>query len=68
MEYALQLLISLLLGIFAGQWLDAKLHTTPWMTLAGLFIGMILGFGILYKRAIAKIPPPRKKDDKDTPQ
>lgn len=52
MEYALQLLISLLLGFYVGQWLDAKTGKQPWFTLAGLLLGMILGIGMIYKRAV----------------
>lgn len=50
MDYALQLLIPILLGLYAGQWLDAKTGKAPWFTLVGMILGMLLGFGILYKR------------------
>lgn len=52
MEYALQLLICLLLGFYIGQWLDAKTGAQPWFSLTGLLLGMVLGIGIMYKRAL----------------
>ena len=35
---------SLLLGVVAGYWVDRKLGTTPWLTLAGMLLGLIVGF------------------------
>lgn len=40
---------------FAGLWLDAKLHTTPWLLFAGSILGLIvaaLAVRIQYKRLI----------------
>ena len=39
-----QLAISVVAGLFAGQWADSKLGTGPWLTLVGLVIGSIAGF------------------------
>jgi F0F1-type ATP synthase assembly protein I len=66
MEYALQLLFSILLGMYAGHWLDQKTGHSPWFTLLGLFCGIFLGMGLLYKRAMASIQKEKdKKQDKD---
>jgi len=35
---------SIGLGIWAGYWLDGKLGTTPWLTLAGALLGLAVGF------------------------
>ncbi len=43
---------SILLCLFAGQWLDGKLGTSPFLMLAGLFLGMIVGFLNLYRTAM----------------
>jgi ATP synthase protein I len=37
-----QLVVIFLFGFFGGRWLDAKLHSTPWLTV----VGIILGFGV----------------------
>lgn len=50
MDYALQILIPILIGLFAGHWLDRKTGYDPWFTLAGFLVGTVLGIGILYKR------------------
>ena len=37
-------LASIGLGIWVGYWLDGRLGTSPWLTLAGALAGMALGF------------------------
>jgi F0F1-type ATP synthase assembly protein I len=61
MEYAIQLLVPLMLGIFGGIWLDKVLHTAPLFTILGLICGMVLGIGVLYKRALME----QKQRDED---
>lgn len=39
-----QLAISVVAGLFAGEWADGKLGTEPWLTLVGLLIGSVAGF------------------------
>ena len=39
-----QLAISVVAGLFAGQWADGKLGTEPWLTLLGLLLGSVAGF------------------------
>ena len=39
-----QLAISVVAGLFLGQWVDGKLGTGPWLTLVGLILGSIAGF------------------------
>lgn len=33
------LIVSPLVGVFLGNWLDKRFHTSPWLTLAGLVLG-----------------------------
>lgn len=40
----MQLVISVVVGIFAGQWLDEKLGTGPWLMIIGLLLGTVAGF------------------------
>ncbi len=43
---------SILLCLFAGQWLDGKLGTAPYLMLAGMSLGITVGFLNLYRTAI----------------
>lgn len=47
----LELVLSVLLGLFAGQFLDKRLHTAPWLTLIGLSYGIAAGVRGLYRAA-----------------
>jgi F0F1-type ATP synthase assembly protein I len=35
---------SVVVGILGGRWLDNRLGTTPWLTVAGLLLGVGAGF------------------------
>jgi len=43
------LVVAAAIGFAAGYYLDGWLHTSPYMTLAGFFIGVIAGFWSLIK-------------------
>ncbi len=64
MEYAIQLLVTLLLFLYAGYWVDQKYRTAPWGTLGGLLVGMLLGLGMMYKKS-AYAMEARKKRKQD---
>ncbi len=67
MDYAIELLIAVLLGLYAGHWLDTKTGKGPLFTLLGVIIGMTLGIGVIYKRTTLiqerKQDASKKKDD-----
>lgn len=44
-----QFTVAVLLGAFAGIWLDKKLGTSPWMVIVLVFLGAALGFFSLYR-------------------
>lgn len=46
-----ELVVSVLLGFFAGRWLDARLNTTPWLMLAGSMTGIAVGLFQLIRTA-----------------
>jgi ATP synthase protein I len=52
----IQFAISILLFLYAGKWLDAKLGTAPWLLIAGVFVGAAASFYSMY-RALTR--PPR---------
>ncbi|GEM_PF-332012 len=43
--------LSVLVGLFGGQWLDRKLHMEPWLTLVGLGFGIAAGARTLWRTA-----------------
>jgi len=45
----LEFALSVLFGLFGGQWLDKKLGTAPWLTLIGLGFGMAAGIRSLWR-------------------
>ena len=45
----IQLAASILLGLYAGQWLDTRLGTAPLMLILGVFLGAGAGFYNLYR-------------------
>lgn len=47
----LELAISIVLGLFGGQWLDEKLGSGPWLTLIGMLFGVATGFRFVYRAA-----------------
>jgi ATP synthase protein I len=43
--------LSVLVGLFGGQWLDRKLHTDPWLTFIGMGFGIAAGARTLWRAA-----------------
>jgi F0F1-type ATP synthase assembly protein I len=41
--------ITILLGVFAGQWLDRRMGTAPWLVILGVVFGGTVGFYNLYR-------------------
>src|ERR1035437_2244931 len=48
MGLGLQFVIAILLCLYAGMWLDSRLHTGPWLMLIGALIGGGAGFYSMY--------------------
>jgi ATP synthase protein I len=47
----LELILAIGFGYFGGVWLDGKLGTTPYLTIAGFVVGLIAGFKSLWNVA-----------------
>lgn len=45
----LELAFSILLGYLAGDWLDGRLGTAPWLTLTMMGVGIGAGFMSLHR-------------------
>ena len=43
---------SIVLGVVAGLWLDDRLHTSPALGIAGLFLGILVAFYGVYRMLI----------------
>ena len=48
-----QFVVSILLFLYIGKWLDAKLGTAPWLLMLGVFLGAGAGFYSFYRRIMA---------------
>ena len=49
----LQFALSILGGVYAGQWLDTKLGSAPWLLIIGVFLGAGLSFYSMYRKLMA---------------
>ena len=50
MGLGLQFVLSLLLFLYLGKWVDGKLGTAPWFLILGVFIGAAAAFYSMYRR------------------
>jgi F0F1-type ATP synthase assembly protein I len=57
----IELGISVVLGWFVGRWADGKLHTTPWLMIAGVVLGFAAGLRSLVKTALSAFRNEEKK-------
>ena len=53
---------SIVLGVFAGLWLDSRLNTSPILVIVGLFLGIVIAFYGVYRMLLPLIS---KKQDKE---
>lgn len=51
----IQFAVSILIFLYAGQWLDGRFGWAPWGTLLGVFIGAAAGFTSIYRRLMADL-------------
>lgn len=57
----LQFVISILLFLYAGWWLDRRLGTTPAFLIVGVFLGAGAAFYSMYRRLMAA----QREDEKE---
>lgn len=48
-----QFAATLLVFVFAGVWLDKRLHSSPWFVLICVFVGAAAGFYSMYSKVMA---------------
>lgn len=56
-----QFVITVVLGFYAGFWLDKKFATQPWISVAGVVVGSALGFYSLV-RLVAQVNKDENSD------
>ena len=49
----LEFALSVLVGLFGGRWLDARLGTAPWLAIVGFGFGVAAGVRAIYRAARA---------------
>lgn len=49
MGLGLQFVLSLLLFLYVGKWVDGKLNTSPWFMILGVFVGAGAAFFSMYR-------------------
>lgn len=49
----LQFAVSIIVFLYAGQWLDRKLGTDPWFLMIGVFTGAGAAFYSMYRTLMA---------------
>ena len=54
----IQLVVSIVLGLLGGQWLDKKFDTDPWFTLIGILVGAAAAFYDMYRLAQQTLKKP----------
>ena len=62
MGLGLQFVVATLLCLYAGMWLDAKLHTAPWLMLIGAIAGASAGFYSMFRVLMSE---EKRMDDED---
>ncbi len=49
MQLGAVILVATLLPLLIGLWLDSVFHTTPWITLIALVLGVIAAMAAVYR-------------------
>jgi ATP synthase protein I len=56
--------VAILLGVFAGQWLDRRMGTAPWLVILGVAVGAAAGFYNLYRTLTTVRPRVASRDSR----
>ena len=54
---------SIVLGVFAGRWLDSRLDTSPVLILVGLLLGIVVAFYGVYRMLLPLVGSKRDKEN-----
>lgn len=66
-SFGVTMVAGILLGLYGGGWLDRRLGTSPFFLLAGVLLGVGVGFRSIISelRVLEKKVPGAKTDDRD---
>jgi len=53
--------ISIILGVFAGRWLDSKFNSEPVFLITGLILGIMIAFYGVYRMLVPFIDKKQNK-------
>lgn len=53
-----EFVVLVVIGMFAGQWVDRRYDSEPWGLMGCVFLGAVMGFVSMY-RAVARATPPK---------
>ena len=48
-SHGFEMLVTILVGTLAGNWLDGRLHTRPWLLILGFLLGAGAGFKGIFR-------------------
>ena len=54
---------SIVLGVFAGRWLDSRLNTEPILVIVGLILGIAIAFYGVYQMLLPLIGNKQDKEN-----
>jgi F0F1-type ATP synthase assembly protein I len=60
----LQFAVSIIVFLYAGQWIDGRLGTGPWGMMIGVFVGAGAAFYSMYRRLMADL----ERDERTRPK
>ncbi len=66
MSQGIQLALTVVVLFFLGEWLDGRWGTSPWLMLAGIFIGIVGGL-IKFFRTAMEVGREEDARDKSAP-
>ena len=69
MGLGIQMVLTMVLFVAGGYYLDRWLDTAPWLLLAGALLGMVAVFAFLLRLAdrLSNTSNPRPKNDQEDP-
>lgn len=71
MSFGLTMTAGILLGFYGGRWLDGRFGTGPWLMLAGMLLGVAVGFRSIWSELMTLEKElkteKKKKDNEDQP-
>jgi F0F1-type ATP synthase assembly protein I len=56
---------AIILFLFLGMWLDARLGTEPWLLLIGVLVGAVAGFASMYRQLVI-VPRERERHQRES--